>query len=355
MPKDPDIKEPANQAPSSKNEKSKLTATTGLQKTSANLASDFKAKLSKLNIKKRSTKKILIIVAIIVILLGMITVIVFKDLIYKYRSDSKTVKFVSAIIPYPVVSVNGNLFWNTKTYHTYLFELDSIKRFYKSQGEELSSKDGQAKLKQLKSDLINQLEDNLIIEQQARKYKTNITPKEVNDKYNDLAKNAGGPEKVKETLAKLYGWSVDDFKAKIRFGLVQEKLANAVSNDPKINQAAKAQADDILKQIRSGADFAELAKKYSADGSAAQGGDLGFFGKGQMVPEFEKAAFALPVGGVSDVVKTTYGYHIIKVTDKKDDKIRASHILIKGLDLEAWLKDQRSKAKIRQYFYPNKA
>jgi peptidyl-prolyl cis-trans isomerase C len=96
------------------------------------------------------------------------------------------------------------------------------------------------------------------------------------------------------------------------------------TNDPNAdpNQAkatAKAKAEDLLKQIKDGADFAELAKTNSGDTySAVQGGDLGFFGKSQMVPAFERAAFALKAGQVSDVVETQFGYHIIKLTDHKD-------------------------------------
>jgi peptidyl-prolyl cis-trans isomerase C len=96
------------------------------------------------------------------------------------------------------------------------------------------------------------------------------------------------------------------------------------TNDPNAdpNQAkakAKAKAEDLLKQIKGGADFAELAKTNSGDTySAVQGGDLGFFGRSQMVPAFERAAFALKAGQVSDVVETQFGYHIIKLTDYKD-------------------------------------
>ncbi len=78
------------------------------------------------------------------------------------------------------------------------------------------------------------------------------------------------------------------------------------------------EANKIYESLKKGANFAELAKKNSIDpGSAKNGGDLGFFSKGQMVPEFEAAAAKLKVGEISQPVKTKYGYHIIKVTDKK--------------------------------------
>ncbi|MDO9068942.1 MAG: peptidylprolyl isomerase [Deltaproteobacteria bacterium] len=82
------------------------------------------------------------------------------------------------------------------------------------------------------------------------------------------------------------------------------------------------EAKDVLAQIKAGGNFEELAKKYSADASSAKGGDLGWFGKGSMVPVFEKAALSLKEGQISDVVKSDFGFHIIKLTGKRAAGIR---------------------------------
>jgi peptidyl-prolyl cis-trans isomerase C len=86
---------------------------------------------------------------------------------------------------------------------------------------------------------------------------------------------------------------------------------------------SESSAQDILSQLKKGASFEELARKNSADASAAKGGDLGWFSKGTMVPEFDKVAFGLKDGELSNVVKTPYGFHIIKVTGKRAAGVRS--------------------------------
>ncbi len=74
----------------------------------------------------------------------------------------------------------------------------------------------------------------------------------------------------------------------------------------------QATAEEVMSLLKEGKSFSSLAEKYSIDGSSKHGGDLGFFGRGMMVKEFERAAFALNKGEVSPIVKTQFGYHIIK-------------------------------------------
>jgi peptidyl-prolyl cis-trans isomerase C len=88
--------------------------------------------------------------------------------------------------------------------------------------------------------------------------------------------------------------------------------------DEATKKKARTKIDDILKRVRAGEDFAKLAKEHSDDGSKDQGGDLGFFVREKMVPPFSEAAFALKPGEVSDVVTTQFGYHIIKLAERKE-------------------------------------
>jgi peptidyl-prolyl cis-trans isomerase D len=98
------------------------------------------------------------------------------------------------------------------------------------------------------------------------------------------------------------------------------KVKQGEAKEGHADEEAKKVAQELLDQVKAGKDFAELAKKSSEDqGSAAQGGSLGCFGRGRMVPEFENAAFSLGAGETSDLVKSPFGYHIIRVTERKDE------------------------------------
>jgi peptidyl-prolyl cis-trans isomerase D len=131
------------------------------------------------------------------------------------------------------------------------------------------------------------------IDQEALRQNATVTGQQIERYYNDNIQQYSTPEQVRASHILLKTEGKDD-------------------------AAVKKQAEDLLAQLKKGANFEELAKKNSQDeGSAVKGGDLDFFGRGAMVPEFDKVAFELQPGQLSDVVKSQFGYHIIKVTDKR--------------------------------------
>jgi peptidyl-prolyl cis-trans isomerase D len=132
-----------------------------------------------------------------------------------------------------------------------------------------------------------------LIDLQAIRGRTQISPQDIVRSYEDNQQQYATPEQVRASHILL-------------------------KTEGKDEAVVKKQAEELLAKVKAGADFADLAKKHSQDEvSAAKGGDLDFFGKGRMVPEFDKVAFAQAPGQISDLVKTQYGFHIIKVTEKK--------------------------------------
>jgi peptidyl-prolyl cis-trans isomerase SurA len=103
-------------------------------------------------------------------------------------------------------------------------------------------------------------------------------------------------------------------------------MSVAPSEEEKRN--AFQQAKEVLAKARAGESFDSLARSYSQCPSAENGGDLGYFARGEMVPEFDRAAFDLEPGEISDVVETMYGYHILRCEDRSDNQVRVRHILI---------------------------
>jgi peptidyl-prolyl cis-trans isomerase D len=138
----------------------------------------------------------------------------------------------------------------------------------------------------------------LLIDVEALRAKTVVPASDIEREYNNNSEQYTTPEQVRASHILLKTEGKDD-------------------------ASVKAKAEALLKQARNGADFAELAKKNSEDeASAKNGGDLDYFGRGRMVPEFDQAVFAMQPGAISDLVKTQYGYHIIKLVDKKNATTR---------------------------------
>lgn len=160
-----------------------------------------------------------------------------------------------------------------------------------------------------------------------------------------------------DQLLAQYKKNIQDYQVPDRAHVEHILLMTVGKTDAEIEEIQK-KAQDILNQARKGANFEDLAKKYSEDpGTKDKGGDLGWIVKGQTVAEFEKVAFSLPKGSISDLVKTQYGFHIIKIIDKETahtktfdevkDSIRAPLMLSEADKQAGDIADKLSQA-IRQ-------
>jgi peptidyl-prolyl cis-trans isomerase D len=140
----------------------------------------------------------------------------------------------------------------------------------------------------------------------------------------DASNLPGGKPQVSDAdILAYYNQHKDQYQVKDQVKVRHILIAVPAGSDSKKDAEAKAKADDLLKQIKGGGNFADLAKKNSDDpGSKDGGGELGWLDRGRTVPEFDKTAFSLPVGQTSDVVKTQFGYHILQVEDKKTAHMR---------------------------------
>jgi peptidyl-prolyl cis-trans isomerase C len=252
----------------------------------------------------------------------------------------------------------------------------------------------QFKTKVLDSVVSKQLIDNAIakskvevsddeVEAEFKKFTDQVKKKDPQgmDKFYSRAKTdeAGFKEQIKESLklkellAKDHDVKVSDAQAKKhyeqnkqRFEEKEQVKASHIllklgkkADDAKAKEVKK-KAEELAKKARQkDADFAALAKEHSQGPSASRGGDLNYFPRGKMVPEFDKVAFSLKKGEVSDPVKTQFGWHVIKVTDKKEARTvpfsEAKEMIVAQLEqgkirsaMQEWLKKQRESVKIEK-------
>jgi len=241
----------------------------------------------------------------------------------------------ASLLHLPIASINGQ----KVLYSDYVDNLQAMEKFYKTDtsGEQEPTGDD-------KSDFIlSRLLINNLVSQVAKDMSVSVSQDDVNKVATEQIIPGFADKVAAETeIQNRYGWTFDEFLQKIVYPTeVEKKISEQYTKDhpadTNADDAVRTQALEILQKIKDGADFAEMAKQYGSDGTKDQGGDLGWFSRGQMVPEFEDATFSLKKGQLdSDLVKTQYGYHILQVTDTrttKDDtgedvqEVKARHIL----------------------------
>ena len=257
----------------------------------------------------------------------------------------------------------------------------------------------QAQMGMMKNEVLDSLIDRELLFQESKKKGIKVNPKEVSDQYQKIRQRYPSEDEFKKLLGDM-GLTESDVQTQIERGMAiqqlidtevaakiqigDEEVKSYYDSNPqlflqpeqvkashiliKVDAAApQTQKDEARKKIESvqkkakkGEDFATLAKSYSEGPSGPNGGDLGYFRRGQMVKPFEEVAFNLKPNETSDIVETQFGYHLIKVVDKKpaqkvayaDVKERLSdHLKKQKMDTEAnaYIQSLRSGAKIEKF------
>jgi foldase protein PrsA len=252
-------------------------------------------------------------------------------------------------------------------------------------GEKITKEELDTKLTEMYGpDILDSLITNKVIEMEAAKKKVKVTGNEIDEELAKLQESYGGEEAFAAALEQNQV-SMDKIREDIEVYLLAEKMIGASidvseeemktyfeENKDSFDQKEQVKASHILvedeatakkvkEELDNGKDFAELAKEYSTDTSNAdKGGDLGYFGKGEMAEEFENAAFALEISAISEPVKTEFGYHIIKLVDKKaaktakfdDQKDKIKELLFDQkvqAEYTNWLEEKKAEYEIKSY------
>lgn len=222
--------------------------------------------------------------------------------------------------------------------------------------------------KEISDEVLLRLFDTALVERLAKARDVKVSQTDINNSKAQLLQNFKDTATAEKEIKSRFGWGMDTYIKKVMYPYnLKINLNQKILSDQTAQKTVYDKADKVLKEILAGADFASSAVKYGGDGTASQGGDLGWFGRGDMVKSFENAVFALKKGELNKtLVQTQYGYHIVKLIDTKKEqvkdsagkiteaeKVRASHILFPFVDINQYLDEQIRKVKIHLYLNIN--
>ncbi len=239
-------------------------------------------------------------------------------------------------------------------YGEYVARVDALSKLQEKQQQQFQQA-GQAAPSQaeIHANALQQLVQGDVIRQVAVKLGVSVSSKEVNDFYKQMADQNQGEGNLKKQLKELLGWTPEQFKQEIRLRLLQEKISNKLSGDENLNKDRKQKAEDYLKQLKGGKDFAEVAKEAGGGQislSQASADQPVTIKKGEADPKIEEFAFKANVGEVSDVIQTQTGFVIVKVLEKPNaDQVKIQQIVVPTLSVNEYFSDQLKDTKVSVY------
>ena len=255
------------------------------------------------------------------------------------------------VLRLPAMKVNGNVVM----YDEYLddWKAINIMRDYDKQN---NGAGGALTDEQLSDQVLWRLANNILVEKAAKNMGVEVNQEKLDGLKEQVMSQFETEDAMETELQSRYGWNYKTYEDKVmKSYLLQNGIADKLASDGETVLALREKAQKILDDIKNGASFEAMAAEYGSDGTASNGGDLGWFAKGAMVPQFEEAVFALESGDLSpELVETSFGYHIIRVDDKRtnDDgveEVSARHILFAFPSLDMYMQDLLDSMNVKLY------
>lgn len=273
--------------------------------------------------------------------------------LYRLQSTSTFMYRVTQVLPFPVARSGGQLI----AYENYLFELRHYMHYYETQAQlDFSSTAGKEQLAEYKRRALEKVINDAYVKKLADQNDITVSNAEV-DAQIDVARSQnrlGEGGKVFEDILKDYwGWSVDDFRRSLRQQLLAQKVVAHLDQDTQARAAA------ALKKLEKGADFEDVAKRYSEDGGTKDDG--GAFSSSiartnrDLSPLTTDALFKLKAGKHSGIINIGYSLEIVKTLENNGDRVRGAHILFNFKDISKYINDLKEKQPVRLYLKLPKA
>ncbi len=275
--------------------------------------------------------------------------------LYAWPGNALAVR-IARLIPLPVVSIG----WSDVVTSRDLGEnMLSIRRFYESQDFskvgmriDFSTEDGQMRLKLREKDLLNKMIEDRAMERLAHSHGIFVTPEEAQRGVEMKLAELGTETRVEQSLARLYGWTLSDFSAKVvRPSLYEEKLREEFGKDTKQREGASEKIEKAAAKLKQGVSFSDVAQEFSEGQTASKGGELGWFTIDDLAPDLQKPVEKAKRNVVSDIVESDLGFHLLLVEETKFENGKQLYhlrqIFVEKTSFSDWLSEELRKLPLR--------
>ncbi len=294
------------------------------------------------------SKHRIVLVSTALVLLAVVVFFVYCVFaLYRFEHTSTFVYRVTQVIPFPIAKAGPRFV----AYENYLFELRRYMHYYETQQQvDFDSESGQQQLAEYKKRALDSVVNDAYIKQLAEELDLTVSDREVDDAIAMLRNQnrlGAGDEVFSDVLKNNFGWTVGEYKRHLKGQILEQKVVSAL--DKETHQAA----EDTLRRLRSGDDFAAVAAAASEDpGTKDNGGEYPFLidqNTPDVPPQVTDVLFGLEPGEVSDIINTGYALEIVKHLAAEGDSIKAAHIQFNFNEILQYLNDRKEVQPARLY------